>query len=220
MGVQRIYRNASESPIASYNYTDLAEGTGVVGLYGSNSSNASSSFALMSEAVYPATNYVEAVATTGSFVKVIDVDFDTTFNLPKRVKGNVFVTFLWGYGYPSLNNSGETYFILRVRKYDGTTETEIAEYTSETVVFGNNTRSYQVRSVKIPVSTIQNFKKGDTFRLTVEVWGKKTNSVQTNHYLFFDPKDRTTTTYVPAPASGVQPATSQMRVFVPFVLDI
>ena len=74
-----------ESAIASYSYTDIAEGTGVVSFYGAETydTTASTKYILTTNSII--SNNPEIISPNGNY------DFDLTpFNMPKTIKGTAY----------------------------------------------------------------------------------------------------------------------------------
>jgi len=160
--------------IASYDWTDLAEGTGAVVYYGAKISG---SYILRANAIYS-----DQVATTSvqiddetDFTQTHDIDFDLEFNLSKDISGKGIVMVPIGRKVLT-DKSFEQFVVVRFRKVDATGEHELALEQSRTL--GNNdfkitslgiATSYVTVAVDIPKT---HFKKGENLRITVEHWGR------------------------------------------------
>lgn len=171
---------AQPNSIASYNYTDIAEGTGVIEFYGATGELDSGAF------YYLTTNqdYTKETTTSGdadysltTYTKAVDVDFDLAeFNLPKDIGGTArsFISFWIGNGSTSL--AGSVYVVVKIRKWDGTTETEIASAQGQTEAQPDVvTKNYHFSNIEIDVPRTH-FNIGETLRITVEVWGISTDA--------------------------------------------
>lgn len=160
----------AEQAIASYDYTDIADGAGKIDFYGGNTKQTTTSTYILSENAFYSNDISTQTAsvTAVGFQKYLDLDFDLSpFNTPRNLFGTALVTA----GIKMYANTGikDIYLIAKIRKYSGSTETEIASATSETNSV-NNTTSYDTISVKIPITSLAHFKKGDILRLTIEAW--------------------------------------------------
>jgi len=193
------------SPVlVSFDSTDFADGTQVVNFNGaSTKQDTTITYILTRDAIY--SNDIDtgsAAVTTANAIR-LDLDFDlSTFNLPKRIRGTAIVE-------ASLSatknaTSMAYYYIAKIKKND----VVIGQAQSETNSVASDTK-YETMTVKIPITTIQNFKKSDILRLTMEVWAG-TASGSGSVSLFHDPKNRTVATSL----------TTQLKVDVPFVLDL
>jgi len=98
--------------------------------------------------------------------KQFDLDFDSALlNRPMTLEGEMIAQI------PFYHSTGsQVYFIIKLRKWDGTTETEIASVQSPTFdpSTGDDT-GYQYASIPlaVPNTTIP---KGSQIRVTVETW--------------------------------------------------
>lgn len=226
MGVKRIYRNTSEGSIASYSYLDIAEGTGIVLFYGVMLKDSSSSHYELTTQTSFYSKSADTSAThayTADEVKMLDIDFDTVFNTSKRIRGKMIAAVPHNNGDPSTANKySQQYVIVRLRKWDGTTETEIASAQSETYTGAWSqqiSQFYELLELNIP--NIVNFKAGDTLRVTIEIWSPAGGMAGNGNVsrLLHDPKDRTSSAYVSQDEGGV-PLTSQLKFAIPFRLDL
>ena len=194
MALPQKYQN-KESAIASYNYEDIASGTGYVIFYGASvQTETTTSYILTTQQIY--SNDIDTGAGTS-----FDLDFDVVFNRPQRLRGNLICTFNISSG-----GGADAYAIVRVRKWNATDgETEIANAQSETkTIAGNGQATY---AVEVPITAIQLFKKGDTLRITTDVQG--TAAVYFHH----DPMNRPSDV-------GFTLDTSQLKFHTPFVIDV
>lgn len=119
-----------------------------------------------------------ATCSSTSMTKLMDLDYDSSaLELPKNIKGNTIVNLKWSIK----NNSGSsaTSFdakaIVKLRKWDGSSETEIA--SGESKVYSGNLTTSQTTTVETTIAfdtPLAHFKKGEDIRLTIEIWGDKT----------------------------------------------
>jgi len=210
--------------IASYNYIDIADGTGVVVLYGaSNKNQTTEKFFIENSKTY--SNSIVANGNTNNtvFEKTLDEDYDMIFNFPKTIKGIIRANITIGGGYLGvLNSSGEVYAIIKIRHWDGTTETDLGNAQTETLAFpGYNTPKSKVMNVEIDLTAGKHFRKDETLRITIELWGRKTGGNGVGVAYGRDPKGRIDpgddTTYGPS-LDGAD--TTSLIFNVPFKLDI
>ena len=160
---------AAPQAIASYNYFDIAEGTGIQAFYLFTSiDNTTKSYHITGNtSVYSNNDSTTVGLTTGGFTKDGDFDFDIDFTLPKAVKGDIIVPLT----VLGLHNTegGQGYVIVKIRKWDGTTETDLGSARTEVFTLVSSTQ-YAARCLVIPITTSQHFNKGDTLRVTTEIW--------------------------------------------------
>lgn len=218
MVIPRIFSNERERTLASYDYLDIASGAGFVKYYGFNTGDSvGTEYGLSAEKVYSDDVETDVTALTTSYVKKLDLDFDTTtFNLPQTVKGDVIINVTTGARHNS-GNTLSTYVIAKVRKWDGATETEIANTQSETwAVVSNNVQKSNTFTFKVTVAKTL-FKKGETLRITFEVWAKASgvsaSAITTIAHSPFDNVDD-------IDPSSQDSVTTQLLAFVPFEVDV
>ena len=230
MGVPVIYRRTGEKAIASYNYTDIADATGNVIFNGfAHQEQTSVSYALNAEAFYSEgvgiTNpdlengYTSVAGNTSSFNKDMDLDFDVVLNRSQRIKGKAWAQFTWG--SPDTTDAlarGEGYIICRIRKWDGTTETEISSAQSETLVVDANAGHYASTNILIDLPTITHFKKGDTLRVTIEYWWKKTNTNARYIRFYHDPQNALILAFGGTASGFTYPTT--FKAHIPFMIGL
>lgn len=158
------YRKAADNVIASYNYTDVASGTGIIELYAAATLSGSGVYCLSDYKFYS-----EPICTIGTTEgKCIDKDFDVLINRPLTIKGTGIVNVPFSVYTSSEDSTG--YVQARLRKWDGATETEIAASISGSTLFvvdGSVGTLYRMSTLSftIPQTT---FKKGEYLRLTIE----------------------------------------------------
>ncbi len=210
-----------ESAIASYDYSDLAEGTGVVSFFGSDNMSISGPgrlYSLSKGVLYSNDINTQIVNDSSNFTKKLEKDFDVVFNQPQNLKGIVKVNItLGGRTTGGAPNSWECYVILKLKK--GTTD--IAEAQSETVAGGGgaaDVKNSKVLQVLIDASAaITHFKPGDTLRMTVELWSRQPSGGGPHTGFAHDPRARTD---VAASAGGIiEDAHSTIfQINVPFII--
>lgn len=233
MPVPTVYRTTGEQALASYDFIDIAEGTGIVNYFGLQASLSgartnilSTNSALFSYGVQTS----GAAVLSGTYFKLIDKDFDFQFNLPKIIKGNLIVSLTHAHACVSTSEASQHFINIRARKYDGTTETDLAVNSGAVLLSPaggsateGGTIEYQTESIVVPISR-QNFKKGETFRLTVEAWAKAnagTGQTQISRFAH-DPQNRdgeieVFNTFVVGQSGA---GTTKMNVLVPYIIDI
>ena len=210
---------------AVYTYSDVADGTGVLVFQGfTHKEDTTLGYALSQTAMYPNDLYTKGTTTSASFTKILDLDFElSSFNLPRTLKGIARCEATLGAGIAATSNAtGSVYAILKIRKWDGTTETEIANAQSETHVNGTNLAiEWKTVNFEVNISSQTQFTVGDQLRLTMEIWGKRTSGGGNNTevYLLHDPINRTDATSIPQDEGGV-PVKSTLKFHVPFKLDV
>lgn len=210
MPVPIVYRKSVESAVASYDATDILNGTGIISFY---AGIASTNKLLSSTRFYSGTGYTTSgVITSGAVEKYLDLDFDVLINKPITLKGTCIAS------VPvqifKLNITGETNarVDVYVRKWDGSTETFVASGSSAVLTISAQNYSYKMASASMNIPTTS-LKKGEYLRVTTEGWGGSTDSNNTIT-LGHDPMgvlDSVWTSTTVAPTSVIQ---------LPFRIDL
>jgi len=224
--MERRYVSQSAA-VASYDYEDIAEGTGHVLFYGFSAelSGASSTYHLGKDAIYSNTPFTSAVVGGAAAASTLDLDFDTSpFNAPRIIEGDAYVSIPLAY-VQNTSSGGEMFYYATISKWDGTTETVlVGPLCSETFsgATGADDQINRVITVKLTVPRTT-FKVGDAVRLVIDLWCKSLDTPNDGwHCLGHDPKNRTNEVVgvgEPIPFADYS-NTTQMILDLPFVLDI
>lgn len=198
------------SAIASYNYTDLAQNTGVTLFYALNDNSITflSQNAMYSQAI----EITSSTYNSDTYVKVLDADFDlTVFNAPAIVRGTARATLCFkNKAVVTTGANTLAYITLRIMK--GATQVG----TGDSSTLGTN--ALGIKTISIPL-TQTSFKVGDALRLTVEGWGKRTAGADTGKIILgIDPMNRDGVEI--NPSTDDPETTTQLKVWVPFHLDL
>lgn len=155
----------------NYSYLDIATGTGYVDYYAGTASGAE----ILSNLPFYS-DEIESNALITNLVNTIRVSksFDLLFNVPQNVRGDAIVEVPIAYWHlQSPAYSANSYIVAVIKRWDGTTETDIAEGSSgkwEGSGGGIGHWSYRMRTAKITIP-YTHFKAGEYLRLTVHVHG-------------------------------------------------
>jgi len=205
----KFQKFSTASPIiASFNYTDVADGTGKINVNGTaKKTSAGTTYNLESVS----DNYSTSIETTSvnsdgtQFVKMIDLDFDlATFNKSRTLFGTSTFQICQNLARANTGSGGQhlqSYIIIKVRKWDGATETEIGSVQSQTitddVVLATGTSTIHLMDIEIATRT--NFAKGDTLRVTIEGWSKaQVGGYDARLTIGHDPQNRDGTYIIPS----------------------
>ena len=175
MPIQRNYRGIGEGNIASYNWTDIAEGTGNVNFYlaVTAKSGPTYSYELTSDTSFNSFGVRLTGGYTGNVITfpnnaTTNFDFNLTpFSLPKTVNGTALVN-LFYHIFNTIATLQNLYTTLTIYKVSGGDVTSIGTAVSNTV-FGSSALDDGVGVISVPI-TISNkvvFKRGDYIRLRV-----------------------------------------------------
>jgi len=153
-------------------------------------------------------------SSDADWTKTLDADFDLTeFKLPQIIKGTGYIRL--SYFVNGTSSGTNSRIIAKVRKWDGSSETEIASVQSDDL------SHYDVEKPLSMMITIPqtHFKIGETLRLTIEGWGKDTGATSyVQISIAGDPSNAEGTTSV----SGVSISENNTRiVFIcPFKINL
>ncbi len=165
MGYPKRYGGERETSIVTYDYIDIADGTGVVTYYGTQLQGASTSYALVTNAALGSDSAWTSVTNTSSTDILIAV-FETSFNTPKVMQGTLIANIPASYDAVGAGpfRVGAT---VSVHHFDGTTETTIASQAGTTVSSGDAlTEDEQYMAIPLPLTTTT-FASGDKLRIRV-----------------------------------------------------
>ncbi len=194
------YRKSPDA-IASFDFQDIANGTGMVEfLLSESETSAGKDYHLNANPVY--SNSIKIVDTS-------DLDFDLTpFSNPRTIEGVGIINI--PFGLTGVGGAGTMVVTCTLRKWDGSSETDIVAVTSttKTVIFDAGAHTEGVWNLPITIpSTL--FKKGETLRLTVD----STITGDTANGYGIDPKDRVFEGNSDVP-------TTISSILIPFKLDL
>ena len=202
-----------ESSIASYSYSDVASGTGFITDYLFNTEDDSAKdYHLASTANRSNDTTVSATTNSATFVEVINEDFDILFNKPQRIRGTAIVTIATGSDTGG-GGSATHYAVATLYHYDGSTETSMATVQTAAHVNSTGGGNSKIFTARLDISTAVKFSKGDTLRLTVQIYGKA--SAGTDDFaLFHSPQDRAVT------FGGTVMSSTQSLINTPFIIEL
>ena len=178
--------NTASPIIASVSFTDIASGTSYLELFGcQHTEETTDSYLLTTKALL--SQYFSTTAAAGdAWAKVLDLDFDVKLLNTRTIDGDVYCNV-------PLKMSGNadsklSYAICKLRMWDGATETELG--SAQTKTLSDTTESTVQRMMLTQIAAVkQVIPKGNTIRMTVEVWNKRTNGTN-NTAVGHDPAGR------------------------------
>ena len=226
MPLNEVIPQQAESAIASFDYYDIAEGTGIKAFYlGVSEDDSGNDYHLVTQELY--SDEIDTAITTfdgTTYDKELDLDFDlAAFNMPKTIKGTGYIQFSeYELTTCSAGQSVNGYFVFKLRKWDGTTETEIASATSKTYGFGyETTPTARTETGFIPITIPETpFAPGEQLRLTMECWTKTINETggSGTFAIGHDPKNRDGT-YI-KPSTDDPESVTKTTFFCPFKIEL
>jgi|TARA_B100001964_G_scaffold216041_1_gene254941 hypothetical protein len=218
MTLPNKFRNESEGVIASYNYTDIADGTGIVTFYAGIGETSAGNIYILSQQTQRMSILYEAASVAGSaseYTKGYDKDFDLTpFNAPRIIGGTVTAGLGWSQWERSGSLSATGYVRLVIKHVtEAGAETDLVTLQTPTATGGDA----QIHIVDYVSGTIPrtHFKIGEKLRVTYEGWWFQDNGTPqpwiTNEF-YFDPLNA---------VNGDQGAgDTQFFINIPFDLDL
>ena len=211
--------------LQSYDWIDLIteQGYGTFYLAKAHTSDGTETSFITSTEIesYPTLSSVSAGGDNADAyaIKVND-DFDLLVNSPLTINGKVIIVLSLYTTYTTDNFNA--YWQVRLRKWDGTTETEIGAAKTELVLaVGNNTRR---RTFEIDV-TKEQYKKGEYIRITVEGWVAKSDNTGSQIGYWHDPasKSNLSRSYNNPTATGdiiEYGENTDAKILIPFKINI
>ena len=184
--IQTPFPQATNPAIASYNYTDLAENTGVVLLYGGGVNvSGGATYRLDTKAFDPwhvrrgdngdesnSGRYKIVQFTDSSDAIKFDLDFDTSpFNLPKDISGTIMVNVPYSFDPGVSTDVMSAYMKVYLRRVRNGSETDLDSKYTATQIAADDGTSYAdgMFAVTFTTSQVHHFKRGDILRITVEI---------------------------------------------------
>lgn len=174
--------------LANYNFVDIASGTGYINFYAGKTVDLN----LLSNNTFYSDSYVFSgnSGTSSAWAKVLDYDYDVLLNRPLDLQGLSIVNVPIMVTASGALNSNNAYVIIKLRKWDGATETDICNnQSSTTTAVASDVYKMTATDLTVPIT---HYKKGEYLRLTIELWGMTTDN--NTHAVSFasDPMNRTT----------------------------
>lgn len=190
-----------ESAIASYNYTDVAEGTGVVEFYGAETYDTTATRKYILTANQITSNTADLISPNGT------INFDLSpFNSPRTIKGTAY------FSVGMYESSSAAYYITaKIQKSSGGVVTDCSAAFQSDTIQANGV--WKMVLVAIPL-TQTHFKKGDFLRLNLDVHGANNG----NWSMGCDPTGRSGT-YINSTLTAPS-MTTKLTLNIPFKLDL
>lgn len=203
--------------IASYDYIDIAQGTGIVILHGGANATSSGGFSYnLSRNLF----YSDQIASGGSttttaFAKVLDVNFDVTFIRPQIIDGKALINIPIGVEGAIAASNYQVYPVVAVKKVVDGTEITLFALTSGSLIKTAQTfdSKYDAIIADLPLT---NFRSKDILRLQVQLYNRGNGGDTGYGLLGMDPKNRKESS---APLNW-SAGDADLQFHVPFKLNI
>jgi len=218
MTLPLYFRSGEEKTLANFDFYDIASGTGYILFYAGKAGNSwtpkLTTYKYITDtsvftSIYA---YTEGTTTNAAATKVIDLDFDALVSRPLTLRGVAVLS------VPTASNNGEAsncicYVVVRIRKWNGSTETEIALSDDSAKIGGAAGLTYLAKSVTIVVpETIIN--AGEYLRVTIEGWLASTSATNGRMRIAHNPMG----TVADWDATGL--VTSQLTIPIPIKIEL
>ena len=167
--VPRFFRTAPPANVL-FDFVDIASGTGYIEFFGGRqtSDDILSNISFSSNFIVSSANQPSA-----SFVKTQDIDFDVLMNKPITLRGIAHINCSYRCEHSGAGGTHVMYLVARIRKWDGSSETEIA-VSANSVSISSTGTIYGTAGFDVDISSEIIIKKGEYLRLTIEAWAKTT----------------------------------------------
>lgn len=149
-----------ETAIATFSFSEFASGLGFIKFFLADTKDSVGADFILTEQTPNAET--GTLATTGG----MDVDFDLSpFNKSIRIKGVASINLFTSFG--TAGGTNDFNYTVKIRKWDGTTETEIASASTgvRSVAPSSSGQVQQLLQITIPGTP---FSKGDNLRITID----------------------------------------------------
>lgn len=216
--------------IASYDYVDIAAGTGVIKFYGASHYEAGAeSYQLTTNPL--TSNLVVANGTTtitaDTSALIVSNNHDVIFNKPQDIKGYAYLNINCGGkgGTVGLGNFSVYVSGAKLQRVSSGTPTDLCTEVKSGAISPWNDYGYKFYNIQMDLTGgPYHFQEGDTLRLVLPVWGTAAGEAGNYGGYGQDPQNRTD------PLAGVQAnatfsgasinAPTKMELYVPFVVDV
>lgn len=187
--------NHPSEVIASYDYTQLATGLGLIDFYCSTTLSGSTVGRVLSDATLPTDDPTSTGGSHTNDTQIDTFDFDTTsLNYPVLMQGTGYLDLKYKIGIDgemdTISLSGTLY------KYDGSTYTQIAASTKAARASHPFGDSDNVLPLDIPLTK---FNPGDKIRLSITIRCTETGTGTAQTWLYNDPETAAKATKVVLP---------------------
>ena len=219
---KKSFLRSGEGAIASYNYEDIASGSGVIVFYAHNAR-------YMTQAVYNATIYenyslvterifseVYEIAVPASYGQEVTTDYEFTsnvFNTKRILNGRCFFNPILKLTANSTSNNAYYFIVFTLYKISGENTINLGSVISAAESILGGTGSKYVRTSTYLDVNKEVFKVGDKIKIKMSIHTGVGNNAGIT--LYIDPAGRS----LPADSSG-KTETADSRFYIPFKIDV
>lgn len=195
--------------LASFNFADIAAGTGYETLFGIDLEGGT--VTVIPTGIDGKNGFTE-ITSTGT----TELNFDLIYNLPRKVKGDLFITLTYDSDDNSASGTATTKVLVRpIHVTSGGTETELsAQVTTDTVVNGDR----EAKRTTISFASINRlFKKDEKLRMEV-ILDVSTGGSGATGRVYHDGANIDYTAKLFAKGNAIAPST--LLINIPYNIDI
>ena len=221
--ISKVVVPAPPTASANYDYFDIAEGTGIQNFFASQSIASGAvlqPFLTNDESTYSG-RVAEKTKQTSQDIKVTSiVDYDVQFQLPKIIAdAKIRMSVTLGMNVVAAN-ANQVLLVCELFKVSGGVPEQIGEQAETNIIssIATETKSRTDNMSFTPSGRI-NFKIGDILRLRVTLHGRGNGGASAQGY-GIDPKDRDDESTVSGAIVIESAHTTQLKLAVPFIIDI
>lgn len=199
MTIPSVYRKDKDKVNFVFDYIDTLTGQGFINFYpmvGLDENGAEENNLTTQKLEGYKTSITEARSYTGGFfnwTKLSDENYDLEVQVGATIKGKAVIKVTLDVDIGDNETNTKVYFKGRLRKWDGTTETEISSAKTPEIDRTGDGQKLQF-ILLMDINNKVRFNKGETIRFTAELWGKLVDSSNVDDNLsityYFDPYSR------------------------------
>ena len=213
MTVPVTFRNNSERITVNYSYSEVASNTGMVEYNLLNEEDSVGKDYIISRDSLRSKDIEYSNASTST--QTTDHDYDLTiFQSNTTIRGTALITGSFG-GNMGVGTTADAKIKVYVRKWDGSTETEIGNNTTHTLSCLAAVKTQTSFTLAIDLTETK-FKKGDNLRITIEASLTITAGSNSSELFYgHDPVNRDGTYLIPSSDT----TTTQLKAYIPYKLQ-
>lgn len=215
MVVPLHYRKNTEQAIATYNFTDIANNTGIVRYYPAKTSSGA---ILAIAQIYSNDIETRSNQISHAYVLANNIDFDINFNAPRTLRGLATINVPIGFQATSSTRTHRTFASFALYKVTDGAETLIQSASSAVftaVSTSTSSKHTKMTTTDFNISSPVLIRANDTLRLRLQQYGLETTgpvAFEASFAVAHDPKNR----------AGVLIADIDTNIFLdlPFRIDL